>query len=155
MLWDEREFIRREMGPTSSATASLLRCSGRELLWLRSESSCGIGTPRPRLSMPRLILFLCGHWPCLGPGVLDEHAAQGHPRLPRDASKSGIQTTRCSDRSTEVRLIPRKTQRISHYDRASHAMGAGKSFGTSLRMGSSAWFRAGICAPLECDRSAN
>ena len=40
------------------------------------------------------------------------------------------------------------TAMMSHHDRSGHAMGAGKSFGASLRMGSSALFRAGICAPL-------
>jgi integrase/recombinase XerD len=38
--------------------------------------------------------------------VCDEQAAQGRPRLHRDAPQFGIQATRCSDRSPEIRLVP-------------------------------------------------
>ena len=99
----------------------LLRQAPRSV---RSASCWVTAVPRPPRSTPKWISMHCGHSPCRGREVCDEHSPESCWGVPRDATRLGIQARGGGQRVDRFHHVPGAAQRFLHHSGVGAGLGS-------------------------------
>src|SRR6516162_904162 len=130
-------------------------CCGRAPRSVRSASYWVTAVPRPPRSTSKWILMHCGHSPCLGREVCDEHSPRSCWGVLRDATRLGIQAAGAGQRVDQFHHVSGAAQRLLHHSGVGAGLGSTIVQRSAGAFGSTAEFRPRIRTLSQCHRSSD